>query len=127
MTRHMEKWTYSIHGNYRINFRTGMNEDRFNHKLVSKQELHRSKVALRSASEITHLSLYLQTQTLKINIVPEAKFWQRKTVSLLIETVKKNHGISFFVQSASCPEDVSNNVDSSVWETVREFGTSLSW
>ena len=82
-----------------------MNEDRFNHKLVSNQELHRSKVALRSASEITHLSLYLQTQTLKINIVPKGKFWQRKTVSLLIQTGKQKHSICFF-QSASCPEDV---------------------
>ena len=93
-----------------------MNEDRFNHKLVSKQELHRSKVALRSGSEITHLSLYLQTQTLKIIMVPEAKFWQRKTVSLLIETVKKNHGISFFSKSQLY-----------IRETVQEFGTSLSW
>ena len=101
MTRHMEKWTSSIHGNYRINFRIGMNEDRFNHKLVSKQELQRSKVALRSGSEIRHLSLYLQTQTLKIIMVPGAKFWQCKTVSLLIETVKKIMAFGSF-QRASC-------------------------
>ena len=85
----------------RINFRTGMNEHTFTHKLVSKQEHRRSKIALRSGSEITHLSMHSQRGTLKIIMVPGAKFWQRKTVSLLIETVKKIMAFHFF-QRASC-------------------------
>ena len=66
-----------------------MNEHTFTHKLVSKQEHPRSKIALRSGSEITHLSMHSQRGTLKINMFPEAKFWQDETVSMMTETFKE--------------------------------------
>lgn len=48
-----------------INFRTGMEEHTFTHKLVSEQELQRWKIALGSGSEIKHLSLHSQKRGFK--------------------------------------------------------------
>ena len=75
-------------------------------KLVSKQELQRSKIELSSGLKSDILACIHTSKTLKISIFPEAKCWQDETVSMMTETGKEIDCTCFF-QSTGCPEDVS--------------------